>query len=35
MTVVLVWGLLKEHVGRMQVAGLLVAPPSLVLIAIG
>ena len=35
MTVVLAWALLKEHVARMQVAGLLVALPSLVLIAIG
>jgi drug/metabolite transporter (DMT)-like permease len=35
MTVVLAWGFLKEHVARLQVVGLAVALPSLVLIAVG
>ena len=35
MTVVLAWWFLKEKVGRMQLAGLLVALPALVLIASG
>jgi drug/metabolite transporter (DMT)-like permease len=35
MTVVLSWAVLKEHVGKPQLLGLLVALPALVLIAAG